>query len=646
MTARVMHGISALVLLWGCAANVKPAELTLTQYQEKAKGAWAGQMIGVSYGSVYEFKARGTTIEGPLREWQPEFVSNAIGQDDVYVEMTFLKALEDHGLDITDEEAGQAFADSKYNLWHANNSGRENCRNGIMPPASGHPDNNPHADDIDFQIEADLFGIITPGMPQACNRLCDRFGHVMNYGDGVYGGMFVAGMYAAAFFEEDIEKVVQAGLACIPAESKYAQLIADIIAAHEADPDDWLACWQLLEDKWAPYDLCPGGRGDPLNIDAKLNGGYIAIGLLYGDGDFEKTLEITTRCGQDADCNPSNSGGVLGTILGYDGIPEQFTSGIAEIADRNFSFTEYNFGTLTEACTRVARQIVEANGGTIKEAEEGEVWQIKPQKPEAPEKLEQWVLIDNDLRLTATAGREGEHGVLLEWQPVPTATGYRLLRDDSDKPVSTTQKATSFEDKKAPAGKALSYRMEVKLANGEWHGSAPIGSLVFVPTAANERAEDNLARSEYATPDAAVLTPTGGGLKDIAVICDGIATDQNYDSFDGKNEAEEDWYAIRFARAARVNAAEYVEGSSFHDGGWWLSLTVQYLDPEAFEWRDCSNVQMSPGYDFEDHQEGRTPHTQWTFAFDTVTAAGIRLFGKPGGEADFTSIAELEVYYR
>jgi hypothetical protein len=42
-----------------------------------------------------------------------------------------------------------------------------------------------------------------PGLPRESNRYCDRVGRVMNYGDGLYGGMFVCGMYAAAFFESN-----------------------------------------------------------------------------------------------------------------------------------------------------------------------------------------------------------------------------------------------------------------------------------------------------------------------------------------------------------------------------------------------------------------------------------------------------------
>ncbi len=643
----VMIALSVLI-----GVSVSASTLTLAEYEDKCRGAWAGQMIGVSYGSVYEFKYLGRIMEDDIREWQPEFIHNAIYQDDVYVEMTFLQALEDHGIDITNEQAGKAFADSEYPLWHANRYGRENCRNGIMPPLSGHPDHNQHADDIDFQIEADLFGIITPGMPQAMLKLGDRFGHIMNYGDGVYGGMFVAGMYSAAFFEDDVRTVVATGLACIPPQSEYAQLISDVVASYDADTSDWRACWQLLEDKWAADDLCPGGRGNLFNIDAKLNGGYIAIGLLYGEGDFDKTLEISTRCGQDADCNPSNAAGVLGCMMGYDGIPSQYTDGIPAVQDEEFSHTNYDFASLVDACSGVVREIIEANGGEITGRADAESWEL-PDQAFAPEKtLEQWVDVDMDLRVKVTPGVVGKRGPVIEFTPIPTGRQHRIMRIDERHPNGVAAFTTGYhesvtrEDRKAPSGQPLAYRVEVRLPESGWQSSSPVATSVIDPIATNERADENLALLDSASPDAAVLHPTGGGLKDIGVIRDGVVVDQNYDSFDGQNAAAEDWYAIRFAKAARANAIEYVEGQSFHNGGWWLSLTAQYLDLDSFEWRDCANVSLSPEYDFADHQDGRADYTRWTLTFDEVTCGGIRIFGRPGGDASFTSIGELEIYYR
>lgn len=362
-----------------------PAVLAKARYLDKCKGAWAGQMIGVCYGSPYEFRSNGKPITEPLRGWRPERVAEAIHQDDCYVEMTFLQTIEEHGLDVTFEQAGKAFANTKYPLWHANRYGRENCRHGVMPPMSGHPLYNHHADDIDFQIEADLFGILCPGMPRESNRLCEIFGRIMNYGDGLYGGMFVAGMYAEAYFEDnDIEKVVRAGLACIPEGSPYHECISDVLAWHREAPNDWLGTWEKIEAKWQDdVDCAPG---NPFNIDAKLNGAYIVMGLLYGNGDFERTMEIATRCGQDADCNPSNAAGVLGCMKGYASIPTQFTEGMAAIAETRFSHTDYSFTTLIPTCQRVTEKLIERIGGTVS----SDSYTLIRQAPAAPITFEQW----------------------------------------------------------------------------------------------------------------------------------------------------------------------------------------------------------------------------------------------------------------
>ena len=99
----------------------------------------------------------------------------------------------------------------------------------------------------------------------------------------------------------------------------------------------------LIEDKWDRREPCPEGALKPFNIDAKLNGAYIVLGLLYGNGDFGQTIEIATRSGQDSDCNPASAGGILGVLLGYDKIPDVWKSGIPELADRKFDYTGLQF---------------------------------------------------------------------------------------------------------------------------------------------------------------------------------------------------------------------------------------------------------------------------------------------------------------
>jgi hypothetical protein len=207
----------------------------------------------------------------------------------------------------------------------------------------------------------------------------------MNYGDGVYGGIFFGGMYAAAFFDSDPRRVVEAGLACLPAKSGYAQVIRDLLAWSAKHPDDWKQTWRALEDKWDRDDPCPDGALAPFNIDARLNGAYVALGLLYGKAEFAKTLEISTRSGQDSDCNPSSAAGVLGVILGYERIPDEWKSGIPPLADKKFQFTQYSFNDIVRSTMdRALKAIRDAGGKT-----DGDEILIPVQSPE-PAKLEQW----------------------------------------------------------------------------------------------------------------------------------------------------------------------------------------------------------------------------------------------------------------
>ncbi|MCX6614480.1 MAG: ADP-ribosylglycohydrolase family protein, partial [Acidobacteria bacterium] len=298
---------------------------------DKIKGGWAGQIFGVVYGAPTEFRAGGATYDAE-RVGTPAELKGALNQDDLYVEMTLAEVMDRYGLDATAQEYGEAFRDSKYALWHANLAGRRNLSRGIMPPQSGHPRYNAHANDIDFQIEADFIGLMAPGLPRAVQLYGDRIGHVMNYGDGVYGGIFIGAMYSAAFFETDPRKVVEAGLGAIPAQSGYAAVIRDLLAWHQEEPRDWRAAWKRLEDKWDRDDPCPEGALTPFNIDARLNGAFVALGLLYGEKDFDKTIEIAARAGQDSDCNPASAGGILGVMLGYQALPSRWVEALLPIA--------------------------------------------------------------------------------------------------------------------------------------------------------------------------------------------------------------------------------------------------------------------------------------------------------------------------
>jgi hypothetical protein len=372
-TLFLLTGMSSCESSSGAKQMGIASEVTLSKevLMDKIKGGWAGQTIGCTYGGPTEFRFNGTMIQDyvPL-EWRDGMIKwyyeNSPGlYDDVYMDLTFVDVFERLGLDAPVDSFAMAFATAGYALWHANQAARYNILQGIMPPASGHWLNNPHADDLDYQIEADYAGLMAPGMPNTASAISDKIGHIMNYGDGWYGGVYVGAMYTLAFISDDIQFVVSEALKTIPEQSRFYQCINDVIQWHKQYPNDWKSTWFECEKKWSEDVGCPDGVFVPFNIDAVINSAYIVIGLLYGEKDFFKTIDIATRCGQDSDCNPASAGGILGTLLGYRNIPEYWMKNLREVEDMDFAYTTISLNKTYQMSMNQALQLIERNGGKV-----------------------------------------------------------------------------------------------------------------------------------------------------------------------------------------------------------------------------------------------------------------------------------------
>ena len=318
--------------------------------------------------------------EKDVPKWTSDFPCRlAYGNDDLYVEMTFLKTLEDYGLDAPIRQAGIDFANSEYALWCANKVGRSNLRGKIAPPDCSHPKYNRCPNDIDYQIEADYSGIIAPGCPQEAIRLGNIFGRLMNYGDGVWAGQFIGALYAEAFFTSDVNALLDAGLAAIPAESDYAQMVRNVRQWHRENPEDWTKCWNRILSGYS-RDAGAKIRDSNGGIDVRLNGACIVLGLLYGEGDLDKSIVLSMRCGWDSDCNPANVGGILFTARGFKSLDAKYVEKLDY--KRKFAYTAYDLPTLFATCESLARKVVVRNGGRIEMSADGvERFVIPMQKP-------------------------------------------------------------------------------------------------------------------------------------------------------------------------------------------------------------------------------------------------------------------------
>jgi len=389
-------------------------QISITEYQDKVAGGWIGQAIGVLWGQWTEGKWQGEMVPFDLEDWyriKPEvekeieaaggweeqikaakkFIGNKANweiwkpemmsdQDDLYVEFVFLHAIQKYGLDVTATQIAEEWVKyiDKERIWCANRGAYDNFMRGIWPPLSGNPRNTMWGDAIDFQIEADFFGLISPGLPQISNMWGDKVGHIMNYGDGVYAGMALSAMYGEAFFESNPRKLAEYSLKVIPAESGYAKMVRDVLDLQQRYPN-WQDAWKKLEAKWVDKN-----SGLFSAVDVRINGAYVYMGLLYGGGDFWKSMDIAMRCGRDSDCNPSSVAGILGTARGLKGIPEKWRIlrdlPIENIALKTLLPDPIQWDTVLRETCEVGKWNILQNGGYIENGR----YVIPVQAPSAP----------------------------------------------------------------------------------------------------------------------------------------------------------------------------------------------------------------------------------------------------------------------
>lgn len=225
----------------------------------------------------------------------------------------------------------------------------------------------------------------------------------MNYGDGVYGGVFVSTMISRAFTANSVREIAEAGRNALPRGSKYRMVLDQVFASHHRG-ESFQANLAALNARWGTKDRCPewSGAKDALNIDAKLNGAYILLGLLYGEGDLAASMRLAMSCGQDSDCNPSNVGSVLGAFHGRDAMDASDHDWLSALdSDQMFETTPYRLDDLVELSLQLARAVVEFKGGT---APAGGIWQLPVIAAEEVPILEQWPEVDNPApMLTASA---------------------------------------------------------------------------------------------------------------------------------------------------------------------------------------------------------------------------------------------------
>jgi len=367
--------IGMLGLIVGSAAGTeKPSLLPAEVYYDKVYGAWLGECAGNMFGLPHELKY--DEEPGPDISFKPAYTNGARSDDDTDIEYVYLHALEERGLDLSYGEVAEEWMDHIHGrIWVANARALELMREGLLPPATGHPSNNDKAwFNLSGQFTQELWGMISPGMPATAQRFADKFAHVVVYGESIMAAHYFCVMYAEAFFENEVRRLIAKGLSALPADSEYRQAISDCVAWHREYPEDWREARDALHKKYRK-------KWNPNS--SVLNGGACTLGLLYGAGDFEKTILLICSMGYDADCNAATVGGLLGVVNGASGLPKRW---VEPLKDTYRNVTRDNLPK-QEKVSSIARRIaaigernILSNGGRIETIDGRKVYRIRRQK--------------------------------------------------------------------------------------------------------------------------------------------------------------------------------------------------------------------------------------------------------------------------
>lgn len=251
------------------------------------------------------------------RPYADEIDGMPVDDDTNYVILAQL-LIERFGRNFTPYDVSRIWLDcqSKNAYFTAERVAYHNFIKGYEPPQSA-VHKNPYREWIGAQIRGDYFGYINPGKPALAAEMAWRDASVSHVKNGIYGEMLVSAMIAAAVVTADREEILLAGLAEIPTTSRLYESIHTVLDGYKAGvtQKDCFAKIHAAYDEYTGYGWC----------HTISNAMIVAASLLYGEGDYTRSVCMAVETGYDTDCNGATVGSVLGMASGIDSIPTVWT---------------------------------------------------------------------------------------------------------------------------------------------------------------------------------------------------------------------------------------------------------------------------------------------------------------------------------
>ena len=360
-------------------------EISAEDLEDKIRGGLLAQLLGNLNGLPHENKYYDEP--GNVRQYTPALINGARTDDDTDIEWVYISAMQRDRTVLLGPERITSLWKQHINdhIWCANLYARQLMDIGIDPPLTGRVALNPWSGfNISGQFICESFGLISPGMPQTAARIGLNYTHVTIDAEPAQTTQLFTAMIATAFFTDDIEAILEAGLASVDPDSEILPIIADVRRWHKQHTEDWRTTRRLIRDKYTLYESRTRNQNG-----YELCTAATAAALLYGEGDLVNTLIHAFNFGWDADNNAATAATIIGVIKGHLWMRQQGW----EIKDSYRNTTrpsmpeDETITTFGDRIIEVAEFVIIENGGSkILRAGEN-FYRISVQKPANVEML-------------------------------------------------------------------------------------------------------------------------------------------------------------------------------------------------------------------------------------------------------------------
>ncbi len=649
------------VILSACVVSSEGPEfkkISVEEYRDKVYGSWLAQCIGNIYGLPHENRY----IDEPGPETFPygyrrnlealKRTNGVFSDDDTDIEYMYLLAMEKHGPEPT---LAQLAAMWRYHVrnrvWLANRAAVAAINHGFTPPVTGNKKLNPHWFQIDPQLINEIWAVTAPGMVRYAASKSGWAARIMDDDWGIEPTVYYGAMYAAAFFEPDVYELIDIGVAALPEGSRFARTVEDMKALFRKYPDDWKPARRDMAEKY--YHREPPESKTIWN--ANLNAAAGVLAQLYGGGDFRKTLDLSCAMGFDADNQAATLAGLLGVILGSEGLPEDLLFPVPELNwsqpfndfYKNVSRYDMPDAGLKDIANRVAEQgerIVLGNGGRRIIEDGKESYLVNTEASfmlplEFPAGPPPYIEIGQEIEHELPAfGGQAPFRWTLRSGDLPEGLGI------SDGKLTGVASSTGV------------FPITLKLsASDRQEISKRVKLVVRGPNLARAAVSilSSVRNTDTARRDAMWLTvPRSLYAGEVEIIRDGkrLGDGSTFYSIEDHGSPKQDFFGFEWSQPQLVGLLAYHTGAVEETGGWFTSLNVEHRDTDG-NWKAAEGLLISPPLPPGSLPFNKPHFVEYLLAFRPVTTTAVRIIGDAGGTAHwrssptyFTSITELSAH--